>query len=119
MRLVGFVDARLFPTGFFGLCMAWELELLYGFGDWSFYGFGDWSFYGLPDVWSFYGFSDRRSFQSWLLWICLVTGASVDLMVGASVDLMECWIFSYRFFLSMHWRDEDRGLAGWLLDVQD
>jgi len=43
----------------------------------------------------------------------------VDLMVGASVDLMECWIFSYRFFLSMHWRDEDRGLAGWLLDVQD
>ena len=23
------------------------------------------------------------------------------------------------FFLSMHWRDEDRGLAGWLLDVQD
>jgi hypothetical protein len=52
MRLVGFVDARLFPTGFFGLCMAWELELLYGFGDWSFYGFGDWSFYGLPDVWS-------------------------------------------------------------------
>jgi len=78
--------------------MAWELELLYGFGDWSFYGFGDWSFYGLPDVWSFYGFSDRRSFQSWLLWICLVTGASVDLMVGASVDLMECWIFSYRFF---------------------
>ena len=83
MRLVGFVDARLFPTGFFGLCMAWELELLYGFGDWSFYGFGDWSFYGLPDVWSFYGFSDRRSFQSWLLWICLVTGASVDLMVGS------------------------------------
>lgn len=48
-----------------------------------------------------------------------MTGASVDLMVGASVDLMECWIFSYRFFLSMHWRDEDRGLAGWLLDVQD
>jgi hypothetical protein len=68
--------------------MAWELELLYGFGDWSFYGFGDWSF-------------------------------SMDLVIGASVDLMECWIFSYRFFLSMHWRDEDRGLAGWLLDVQD
>jgi hypothetical protein len=33
----------------------------------------------------------------------------VDLMVGASMHLMECWIFSYCFFLSMHGRDRDRG----------
>ena len=65
-----------FPLGFFGLCMAWELELLYGFGDWSFYGF--------RDDWSF---------------------CAVNLMAGASVDLRERMLdFFLLGFLSMHWR---------------